>query len=785
MPFLRKATDQCAQAPSPTLRGREWCGRISGRLCFAENDGGRMGNTRTQGERALVAWAVLGDTVKSTDLYEGLFGFVRPIADSRAGARFIPAELCDALRDAYGLNMPVLVMESLSERLHQAGILAVHTRTRDGAVYTYAKGKAPEPNLVTQVAIAEILSRFKAFMRERGTEFAQRTDAELDQEFFERLMHIDSLALLSRRDNAEALKRTEKTISLKRSAGETVERDVQAERGAQLNEHFDYLFATFLLHVRDSSPEVFDLLCEVAGANLVAESLLTYKDPPKKGEALQGLDVYLDAPLCMDILGVNIGREGYGAELAKSLISCGAQLCVFLHSVSEIERVLEARRLSYLQATAIGPSVYSVEPPLVRDRVRAIVGHVEQALVDRLNCRIVDAAVSVPSAIRARVGAAEEAAIRTSLSGWTSAEGREVDVASVCDLIRLRSNRDLPTRLATAGPTLVTRNSLLKRTANDAWRGWLVQTQRATSDRIRRLAPLAIADRHLAGLIWITQGGSIGEVSRELLVANCSAATALRRDVVVRVHNTLVQTSPEDAKLFAAVILDQRAERALMDATFGDLRLVNDDSVLELLETVRKATAAEVVAEKDLEIKQVTSDRLRVEAELTARNRELAQIKEDIDRDKKREEEVARAAHLWAQNTTRDCFSKACSAYRWAGAGVGLILTGVIVIAQLWLPGALKDAPAGSIASWFGNAWWIPTGLFALSTLLGLYEMPDLVFGSARSKFSDWVFHLLLRRRGIAPASLGADWDYRQKMIVFKQDEFLPKALPLNSTQSL
>lgn len=85
-----------------------------------------MGSSQSQSERALVAWAVLGDTIKHADLYEGLFDFVRPIAHAKAGQRFVPSELCDALRDAYGLNMPVMVMESLAERLLNAEIGRAH-----------------------------------------------------------------------------------------------------------------------------------------------------------------------------------------------------------------------------------------------------------------------------------------------------------------------------------------------------------------------------------------------------------------------------------------------------------------------------------------------------------------------------------------------------------------------------------------------------------------------------------------------------------------------------------
>lgn len=721
-------------------------------------------DAKTRSERALVAWAILGDTVKSSDLYEGLFGFIRPIADSRAGQHYIPLELAEALQERYGLNMPVLVMESLTTRLAKAGLLVVRTQTKDGATYSYAQAENVAKNLVTEASIAGVLERFRSFVREGSSEFLGYSNADLDAAFFERLMHVESLAILSRRDMGEAPKRSRSTLSLERA-----EATADSPEGSREGEHIDYLFASFLLQAREETPDIFVLLCEIAGANLVAETLLTYRDPPKKGDALQNLSVHIDAPLCMDILGVNIGRSDYGQDLARALKGSGIDVCVFLHSVLEVERVLEARRLSYLQAHPSGPSIHTVEPPDIRDRVRLISGHVEDMLIARVGCRIVDAASSVPEAIRARVGALEERAVREGLRGWSSDEGREVDVATVCDLIRLRSSREVATRLSDAGPTLATRNPLLKRTANDAWHQWLLQSGRATHARLRGVAPLALSDRHLSGLIWITQGGSIGQVSRELLVANCSAATAARRDVVVRVHNALISTSPEDAQMFEAVIMDQRAERALMDATFGDPQVVNDDNVLDLLATIRRATAEEITAEKNAEIERIAAERDELTEELRQQTAELQNVRRGMELSAMLAEAAATAALKQNRATAEKCFSQACFAHKWFGMAVGAVLTLIALGAQVWLPSVFKEASAGSSVSMLALSWWIPAVLFAVPTLAGMYEMPDMLFGGVRRRFADLVFHALLRRRGVDHSITSASWNYKTGALEFKE----------------
>ncbi len=727
-----------------------------------------MGSSQSQSERALVAWAVLGDTIKHADLYEGLFGFVRPIAHAKAGQRFVPFELCDALRDAYGLNMPVMVMESLAERLLNAGLLTVYTKTQAATIYTYSQSADELNGGVSREAISQMLAKFRDYIRSSHEKYASNADEALDNEFFKRLLHVDSLALLSRRDTPESLKRTANTITL-RKLGEESSPSLGETSSLRSDEHLDYLFARFVLGVRDESPDTFNLLCDIASANLAAEALLTYREPPKRGDALQGLSIYLDAPLCMDILGVNIGREDYGLELTRVIKNTGVDICVFLHSINEVERVLEARCQSYLQATAAGSSVYSVEPPIIRDRVRAIVNHVEQTLIDRLGCRIVDATTSVPPMIRARIGASEENDIRTHLMSWSSSEGREVDVSSVCDLIRLRSTQEVPTRIISAGPTLVTRNTVLNRTANTAWSSWLVQSGRATNERIKKTAPLSISDRHLVGLIWITQGGGIGELSRELLVANCSSATAARRDVVVRVHNMLISTSPEDAKLFSAIIIDQRAERALMDATFGDPNVVGDDNVLDLLDRIKKATAAEVAEEKNAEISRIEAERDAAASALRERQVELESLRKEIELAQEHNEAQARYVLETDRKKIRDCFDRACVAYKWSGVMVGVFLTLIAYFLQVYLVGILNNVAPESMWSRIAGSWWIPFAAFALPTFCSVYEMPDMIFGSWRIKIANFVFGWLLWWHRVSGASNSATWDFRNKSLRFNE----------------
>ncbi|MDP3248091.1 MAG: hypothetical protein Q8M93_14140 [Polaromonas sp.] len=204
-----------------------------------------------------------------------------------------------------------------------------------------------------------------------------------------------------------------------------------------------------------------------------------------------------------------------------------------------------------------------------------------------------------------------------------------------------------------------------------------------------------------------------------------------------------------------------------MDATFGDPRVVSDDSVLDLLDTVRKATAAEVAAQKDLEIERVSKERARAESALAVKDEELSGLKADLELKRTEAIKAASVQRLTDQDKARSCFSTACSVYKWSGAIVGLGLTGLAIAAQLWLPGVLKAAKPGTLVAGFASAWWVPILLFAVPTLLGLYEMPDLVFGTVRRKFADWAFSRLLRWHRVQHVVSEAAWDVREKTLAF------------------
>lgn len=707
-----------------------------------------MGNA----ERAFIAYAVLKSQLDKADLYEGMMVFFRPIAASKAGNLFIPNEFSNELAIKYGLHVPTIVIESLAERMVQAGLLKKRSQSDQVALYEYAGADTVLTN-ISLPQVSQVLSRFRDFAREQDIELKKQTDGYLDDALFDRLLKIEALQIMSRRDGMESPKNSARTLTLKPQLESNAN-----TRVTSIERHLDYIVSGFILHLLENDSTAFDLLSDIAEANLAAETLLTYRDPPKRGETFDEFEVFLDAPLCLDILGVNPGREQYGSQFYNELKRSGCRLNVFVNSIIEIERILDARKQSYYSSTT--PLLQSqIDSPNIRDLVKAIAGKAEDILRDHYNFQIIDSAVAIPAGRRLTVGAEEEGRIREQLGGWKNVEGREVDISTCCDLIRMRSGNEPATRILKAGGTFVTRNTTLARAANNTWATWLKEKNRASLARTKNIAPLAISDKQLAGLIWITQGGGVGELARAHLVANCSAAVSTRKDVITRVYNTLITTSEQSATVFSAVINDYRAERALMDLTFADPDVVTDENVYVLLDKVKRATAQEVFLEKEAEIKDVIA---KHELDILTLQEEKSHL-EKLHKEEQQKSSIAEA--IVVQQNLSDHQLKLHliqRAYRYAR----VIYIFAIIFISLIL-GVITYCIQATFSLFFsqnGNSTWgflMAAIVFATSGLILNWDLPELIAGKLRNWISENAFKYFSKRYRVESELENYVWNFK------------------------
>lgn len=689
-----------------------------------------------QPTRSLIAYAVFADRLtKGGDLFQALCQFFTPICADLAGKPFVPKEFADEVGRRYCLQIPTIVVQSLAEKLEKEGLLA-GAGPKHARIFTYRSDIASSQGNGRE--ITEVLEEFRTYARGRISELGM-SDDELDEEFFRRLIDVESLRVLAGKDRTLIPKQTRDTLQAVPAGGGQNELPSSRQKLA-------FVVAEFLLEAKARDREFFAKLEGIAFANLAAEALVTFTEPPGPKDSFANVVFYVDAPLVLDMLGVNPGLEEYGRELLQLLRATGAPVRMFTHSLLEAERVISARRASYLDSAT--STKFSPDPAGVRELIIALDGQLDSFVADQLGIQVEDAP-SPSAALRINFTPEDEAAMRKEMLAWGTQEAKDADVKSVMAMAQLRGAISPPARLVDTKQLMITRNSLLAHLGNYRWRDSL--RQRNGELTMKRAAPLLVSDRRIAGLVWITEGGYSNQIVRSRLVANCQAAIQPKRDVAVRAYNLLLDTSPEQAKLFEAVIQDQRVQRALNEKTFGDYRVITPDNVLRFVDDLLQLEAKQVEESKNKEIQKLIEERA---AEKERERIEKAQIELNLEQKDAHITELTRRIRGEEARRLREkrdivesIFERATIVHNCFPFVLGflvLIASGYcsyyfIQLAKTW----------STIAGWASNVPHIELWLSALIALPLAWKVPNLLFDKLQRHLTDTLFRWLIDRQNL------------------------------------
>lgn len=559
--------------------------------------------SNSEPSRALIAYAALAHRLTAGgDVVQALMSFFHPIADEFSGEFFDADKFCSRVLKLYGLNVPKLAALGWCERLVQERLLEVHSRTGP-IVYRWKGhpgGSADENVDGFQAKVDLLLKQFRDKCKEQlSIESYGIVQGKLETEFFDRLLKLDSMRLLLRKDNASVAKSSNKTLSLK---------PVTPSLDDRVAVQLDYLVAEFILNLRDSSQAEFDLISSILFANMAAEAVSTFREP-EQGAALNGMRVYLDTPLILDMFRVNSGFEHYADELWSLLKKSGAQIKVFDHTVQESEAVIAGRLATIRSGTT--PFSHSSTAGLRLETLALLDGKVAQNLEARGVVVERDPETSLLKLSQRALGTVQSE-MDKKMGGWKR-DAKYFDEKTVFSVIAIRSPMRLETVFSKARALLLTRNTPLVSIANAAWRSWLDEATNESKSLIARSAPIAISDKQFAGLVWLIGGADkAAPLSRARMVAHCAAAIRPRADVVTKACSLVLEVhGNEEGEKFAALMVNDRAEQAVMRISSGDPESLTKARLPEIVEKAMLAAgehAAQLEREKAETEKQALAE---------------------------------------------------------------------------------------------------------------------------------------------------------------------------------
>ena len=705
-------------------------------------------------DRSLIAYAFLAQASRGEgNLLDGLAPIFKPVAKMYQGQRFDPVQFTTTLGEIYGLRVSSWAAEDLAPRLERAGLLTTVNVSERAHDYVYAE-IAQDFDEVTEHDIGVIIRRFKEFATPILQQLGKNIDdKELEQGFMRELIDMEFVGILLRPEQVIRASERTTTLTLKKSS-EQIEWEEQKVAQSRL----DVLSASFILDTFHKDKPLYELIVRVATGALISEVILNFQDPGDT-VSLDGLTVLLDTPFLMSVLDLS-SEESYvvASAMCEQLRERGAKLAVFSHSIDELKDNLNAVVSSVSAGGGFGATARRLRNQTFHAYATSILKSPD------LRLKQDDIAVIRPltsDAAHQYFTAEDEERLIRRLGYYENKLAQERDAASIAGIIRLRSNlRAKMGQFPKARYIFLTSNPWLA----DRSGTFMTESNIYAEDEV----PPALADRYLAGLLWVLYGGKAGELPHHVLLANCAAAVEPRSDVIRQMHNFLEQVDAKQAEYFRALMTEERAGQYLMQLTLGDSTFVTNDNAPLILEQIKGSLVEEHEAEKAKEIsaimaeheqalarEQEASQKLRDDlleaqakeiqsrAELGDTMRRLDQLEATIQ-----EERSARVQEK--QRLVEKCAREALRNTRREQIALALFVA-MLTAALTWL--GMQEANSNAVKA----ASALAVGALAF---FGFWKMPDLLFEKWMNRRRDKVYQKRLSVYGLESdlARFHIDW---------------------------
>lgn len=680
--------------------------------------------------RALIAYSVISKHLQpgnsGLEIEQAPMEFFRFIAAEKSGEAFSEDVFCEIARQHYGIRIPVPIIRSWAPRLEKAGILKCTDATTIGKAEfrKYVYNNVDDPGSNAQVEVESVLKSFWNYCKDDPFINKNCTREKIDDVFLDSLLHPDSLSIFTKKQQKQVgVKSASGTITLQRKI-ESVSLSSEEYLQELINAKLDVAVADFLVVTQQTQPDLFQKINLVAYSNLAVETLLNFAQPPNRGQTFNNAQVFFDTPLVLDMLQLHLGREQYGLEFREMVFDGKIQPCIFQHTLLELEEIIHARlngnHAAYSRTGFINR--YSEEPPRILDRLRSLEGAVEAGL-NHIGIQVVDDDSMGKGASRQKIVESQAKLIEDRLvaTGWAeNPNARKRDVQSICDIMALRHYRKDIDKIQDVPYILVSSNTTLVNVANASWRSWLTENQ---TFNVSRIAPLAMNDSQLAGLIWITCGASLENISRSRLIANCANALRPSTESTKAVYSMIVDThGTADGERFAAVMTDQRAQRMFMKQTGGEPKFLAPDMLPEFLNQLEASLISEKTKEfNEIEAKYQSENyalEQKLASEIQERNSAQAKLDHRIIADNEKLRHISEKASKRGQH--------------WH---IGISITLALIGAAL----------APTVAYFVKLIWNYELDLLliflgAVGASVGCWKIPDLLFSNFCAKRSEQYF---------------------------------------------
>jgi len=703
--------------------------------------------------RKLISFAYLAQATRSEDdLLSGITSIFKPIAKVKAGQIFNPAEFCETINEMYGLKIHPWAAEDLIPRLVANEVIIEQKVSDDVKQYIYAEINEDFLS-ITEQDINSVVYQFIEYCKPiLETHESHIDEDELGSKFLDHLVDLNFISV--------ALRPTDHKISDIEKI--TLDSDKKKwKEDVQVTARMNTLCASFIINSYHNNTVLYDLIVQIVSGALASEVILNFQEPAKDVD-LSGINIVLDTPFLMAYLNLSCEKEHiFSDDLCSLLIDKNAQISVFQHSVDELKDNLNGVINNFKQDKAFGATGRRLRQKTFNQYLKQVLKNTETALRQK-GVRILK---NLKSEGSFKIFTQDqEDSLCNSFGYYTNRLAQERDALSIALTMRYRNNIKFTTKeYYKTKYIFLTENSFIPDTSQK----FMVRNNLLNTDHV----PPAFSGRYLSGLIWMLFGAKGKDLSKELLLANCSAALEPNSDLVNKMHSFLDEIDPSQADLFDALMGDERAGQYLMGESLGDTSLLTPENTSEILEKVKLSLTESIEQQKQAEIKSIKE----------SHKEELNKLKETISEAENKAKKIGKEKikiHS-SVNTLKDennnlqmKFEKARKREinEYESAINNQISLSITAAKYFTIFSAIVIASFLAIISYlFINN---ETGMYlSISTtfivvFLSFWKIPDIIFGSLIKKFRQYHLDLFLNLKGKTLNENLYKIDWKNKVIV-------------------
>ena len=706
--------------------------------------------TAIQNIRPFTAFAFLADKLsQGGDIVSGLIPLFTPVIAPLAGTRFEAGKLSELLAEYYGMDIHPYAIEDLAPRLYEQGLLDRKEISSHSFEYIYQKIDHALPEMQNNL-VENVSKPFIKFAQDQLAFLNVRlSDETLTNALLDRLKKAEFFGALIKPNG------TDKKIDiLTLKPSQTAPKDEN-----HLETRLDILVASFLLNAHENDPALYQLLIKITTGALIAEVILDFRHPTSLTD-LKGITILLDTPFLMSLfdLGSKLGTS-YAEKLYQQLKQVGANLATFRHSIDEfrdnMKAVLEAKK----EGRAWGETAIRLTDPNFKLYATTLL----PVLGDRIRQKGIEIAGDPSANLYRHFPVEEEQELIGRITFHNSIQARERDAHSIACVMRIRNGKSVSfSNFQSCDSIFLTKNGKLVKITEDL----LHELSKLHEGDV----PPCITDRYFAGLLWIMFGGEKGGLPEHRLLANCARAVQAGDNVISKMHEILVHSSPEQVEHFSALMTSERASQYLMQLTLGDPVLITEENHRDIYSKIEMIAGEKVAKQKDSEIALIKEShkqeleefahkenlgREQLIAQAKLQHDELQQAHTDslITSSKVRETQQAldTERNLKEQQQLiiiNDALVLGKKSRRVVFTYVTLVSTAAFISLNLIDKFILPDLPVGSLLAKMS----MPIYLIGLVTqfVLSFWFIPDVLFGSYAQRKQKETTKRYLNKFGLA-----------------------------------